>query len=115
MAFVFTVNSYSMPLVFKVTKEIKTRNEFNFEEIAAFDSSKYKQLRISVLPVRNTDYADLFVKIEAVEDSDFLLLERFDFSSAFPSKSISVDNAPAKIRVSANVSGAYKVFIWGIQ
>lgn len=45
LVFVFAVNSFSSPLIFKATKEITTNEVI---ELASFDASKYKQIRIGL-------------------------------------------------------------------
>ena len=66
LLFVFLVNdSLGSPLVFKVTKEIDTRD---FIELGSFDATKYRQIRIGIKAIsigkeiEETKYAQLIQK-----------------------------------------------------
>ena len=55
--FIFAVNnSFGSPLVFKVTKEIDTKD---FIELGSFDATKYRQIRIGIKVVSNDENADI--------------------------------------------------------
>lgn len=111
--------SFASPLVFKATKEItKKSSDFNeFVELVGFDAIKYQKIRVGVLPVglSEKDLQLLVVKVEAVENSDATLLDKILFSDFYPSGSVLIEIPSPKIKISANKSGTYKIFIWATE
>ncbi len=105
--------SMASPLVFKVTKEVNTNES---TEIAVFDTSKYKQIRIglSVSNKEKTEGGNL-ISLYAVEDATSIFIQDFYIPEKYATVSVLLANPPTKLAINAKGKGVYSVFIWASQ
>ena len=109
----FFNTAHASHLVLKTEKTIEVKND-EFTELATFDGTNYNRLRIGVLPIGFSNF-DMVVRIEAVEKTDSIFLDKILFSKLYSSGSIVIDLATPKLKISADKSGTYKIFIWAIE
>ncbi len=109
--FAFALNTFCAPLIFKTTKEIKANGK-DFVEIANFDVSKSKQIRVGVVWADWDNFNSHIIRIQGIEGEDIIHIDGFEI---FPSKSLVIETPPSKIRISTSQSGTYKIYIWASQ
>jgi hypothetical protein len=100
----------SMPLVFKVDREVRSVDESIF-----LDTSKFRQVRVAaVLVGSGATAAEKSVKISAVEGDETFSLFSLTLSPQTPKRLSSViDGVPSKIRITFDAPGKYRIFVWG--
>jgi hypothetical protein len=109
--FLLASNSFAA-LIFKTTKEIKSDGKI-FVELATVDTSKFKQIRIGVIQVSGeTGSVGSFINIDAIEDNDLIQIGGFNVYEFNAGKSQILETFSNKIKISAQNSGTYKVFVW---
>jgi hypothetical protein len=105
LAFLFLVQfALGSPLVFKTTKEIKGDG---WTELAIFDSSKYKQIRVGVV---DDNVSESVLNISAAEETQEIFIQ--GATDNFLNVSFLIDQPPTKLKISAKGAGVYKVYIW---
>ncbi|HQU83934.1 MAG TPA: hypothetical protein PKY59_12440 [Pyrinomonadaceae bacterium] len=112
LLFVFSVSdSFASTLIYKTQKEVKTKNDIT--ELAVVDVSKYKQVRIGVI-LADSEKFDVakILRIEAVEDTDSIYLDKLSVTDFYRSDSINLENVSNKIRITTKDLGVFKIFIW---
>jgi hypothetical protein len=105
---------FALPLVFK--KEVRVPDAQKtivgssvYYELAVFDSTKYKQMRVAV---RNYTSIENDIYFDAVEGTDSLFIGFFKLSSEKGSGSILIDSPPTKLRIAAYRRSFYTIYIW---
>ena len=110
LIFAFAFNSYSLPLVFKTTKEVKEASYQNFVNLFTFNTRNLKQIRIT-LQIRNLESSKIEetkgFRVFAVESGEDVFIGYFEGYSAV------IDAPPSEIKIKVSSVGNYKVFIWG--
>jgi hypothetical protein len=123
-----TLSGYGAQLVFKTEKTIQSDGN-KFVELITFDSTKYSQIRVGILlggekaeeipnPNQGNELTKLkiadenYIQCEAVENTDKIFIQGFFLQS---NRSIIIDTPPNKLRLSANKSGTYKIYIWASE
>ena len=102
-----------LPLVFKGTKEIKSSDENELQELATVNAAAFREMRIGVALVGGSKKAASHnVRLYAVEGEDLIFLKDFSLSADFPSDSVDLERFPGRIRIMTKESGTYKIFIW---
>lgn len=109
LCLVFVVNSFGVPLIYKATKKVETKEEY--AELALVDVSGYKNIRVGISLVGGSEIAHP-IQFYAVEDD---IAFPMDSMSLYTTNSISLNTVSNKIRISANITGTYKIYIWGAQ
>jgi hypothetical protein len=101
---IWAQNAFASPLVFKATKEVKSAD---WVEIALFDASKYKQVRIGIT---DNNVSKSILNISAVEDEQEIFLA--GATDDYLNHSVVLDSPPPKIKISVRGEGTYRLFIW---
>lgn len=113
--FIFNVNSFGSPLIFKVSKEINSPRDY--VEIATFDATKYKQIRVGVHFKQKEKSEVRSFAFYSFEDGTeiFLTGKPLDeiWKEVLNSSDYLIDSPPSKVRLKGNGIGVYKVFVWG--
>lgn len=111
--FVFAVNSFALPVVFKTTKEIKNINGSELAELVTVDVSKYKSARVGVVLVSGqlAERGNI-IQIIGVEEADQFGLAGFFIGGDNKSGSTLIENPPSKIKVMVKESGTYRIYVW---
>lgn len=110
LIFVFVFNSLASPLVFKLTKAIQVEKGKEYAEIGTFNTGQYNKIRIAVVPSGEGFSRLNQIYLHAVEDEKPIYLQHYTFIGNY---SVFMDTPPSSLRISANESGIYKVYIWG--
>ena len=105
-------NAFASTLVFKVTKDLKTRE---FVEIGTFNAAKFGRLRIQIKNTHLTalttrDWADFQIEICGVEGDE----ESCDggHQATLIYRDI-IEVPPPKVRIKISGRGTFQVFVWG--
>ena len=97
-------NAQSAPLVFQTSKQVEGAE---FVELANFDASKYRQIRIGI----TDDKAfESILNIFAVENNQEMLMEQI--KGTFLRHTILIDSPPSRISFRVRGEGTYHLFIW---
>lgn len=102
LLFVLSTSVFASPLIFKAEKEF---DETGFYELATFDATKYKQIRIQIQPLSLTDYK--YTSIFAVEDKMNIRILESEATSYV------LDSPPPKVMVQIYGKGKYRLYVWG--
>ena len=108
-------SAFSSPLVFSAEKTIKANGNTDIE-LATFDSSKYKDVRIGVsLSNSAIDKFGTFVYVHALENDNLMFIGSISLSKDSPSRTAEFENLPRITRFTARVSGTYQIYVWASQ
>lgn len=114
---VFAFNSFSSPLIFTASKEVK---EKDFVELATIDTAKYKQIRIAVDATTNENINEnvatdkkFSVQIYAVENGKEIFLDG-KVSNGVQFRAV-LDTPPTKIKIKVRGETTYTAYVWATQ
>lgn len=108
----FAVNSFGSPLVFKITKDFTDKN-VTINEIARFDATKYRQIRILVTGQKYDRMADIEIAAN-LDEKNSLPLYTFR-SELFLSDTVVIDTPPSELIFRTSNLGKYSIYIWASQ
>lgn len=114
LLFVFAINSYSAPLIFKTTKEIDSPTQYT--ELGTFDVTKYKKIRITVenndeRTSTRQDYREFKFIAVGVEDKEVFINQGIGNISY----TTLVEEPPSQIRIKIAGRGKFTLYVWGSQ
>ena len=125
LCLILSSNLLASPLLFKITK---TNPSDTSIQLASFDATKYKQLRIGIVVERENDlnctlgrpgkerialnlqYPCSYVSYGMSVDDEFFPFESDKYD---PRRLFIIDTPAHKIDFTANGKGTFKLFIWG--
>jgi hypothetical protein len=104
LIFIFAFNSFGSPLIFKITKEINSKNDY--VELGTFDALKYKQIRIRITfkPKKPDDSKLGEITIYGIQGDDEIPISG--------NMGEVIDSPPAKIKVKVKGEGTYSLYVW---
>lgn len=109
MSVALVLNSFGAPLIYKATKKIETNSVY--EELATVDVSGYKNIRVGISLVGGSE-SPHHIQFYALEDDTSFPMDSMILKTT---NSISLTTVSNKIKISADATGTYKIYIWGAQ
>lgn len=108
LVLLIAVTVFGGELIFKTEKEVKTSNSVPVT-IVEFDTAGKNKIRIGVAGEIEKDFGA--VTVQTLDGSNAIQINKIVVENG-ESSSVLIELPGKRIRLSANTSGKYKVFVW---